>query len=94
MESYITPPEHISYIFNGKNYSASETAENNSNLMSSSSNMAVPASQKLGRPKGSTIKCKYDLKKEICKQRIMLQSNSKAEGQCKMEEEEREKRSI
>jgi len=58
MESYITPPECISYIFNVENNSASETAENNSNLTSSLSNMAVPASQKLGRPKS-----KYDLAK-------------------------------
>ena len=58
MESYITLPKHISYDFYVKNYSLPETAENDSNSTSSSSNMAVPASQKLGRPKS-----KYDLAK-------------------------------
>ena len=63
MESYITLPKLVSYVFNAESNSASETAENDSNSMSSSSNMAVPASQKLGRPKGSTIKSKYNLAK-------------------------------
>ena len=65
MESYITLPKHISYDFYVENYSLPETAENDSNSTSSSSNMAVPASQKLGRPKESTIKSKYDHAKRM-----------------------------